>query len=192
MSLSSENMMKLMAYTDGELEGAERTEAELLLASDVDAVRFVEQITGLGELVELGYEAKSGKAVASFDVADSVMALAAKEAKESKGGTVTSIASARKAKAADTNQTVKFGVVVMAVVALAASVFVFAQHRNEETPMAKGPSVVQPSPASTGGGSGVEVSTVNSPGNTVSVFYLPTANELSTSVVVWVDETGEK
>jgi hypothetical protein len=80
MSLSSENMMKLMAYTDGELEGAERTEAELLLASDVDAVRFVEQITGLGELVELGYEAKSGKAVASFDVADRVMALAAMEA----------------------------------------------------------------------------------------------------------------
>ena len=33
---------------------------------------------------------------------------------------------------------------------------------------------------------------IESAGKSVSVFYLPTANELSTSVVVWVDETGEK
>ena len=47
-------------------------------------------------------------------------------------------------------------------------------------------------PSARSSGAGVDVSTVNSPGNSVSVFYLPTANELSTSVVVWVDETGEK
>jgi anti-sigma factor RsiW len=197
MSLSSENMMKLMAYADGELEGRERTEAELLLASDVDAVRFVEQLAGLGELVKVGHEASAaGKAVASFDVADAVMALA----KDAKGqATVTSLEAARKAKEAKGAQNFKLGVGVVTVLALAASIVVFTQHRNEETPMAKGPppgALVQPSPgaspASTVGDNGVDVSTVNSPGNSVSVFYLPTANELSTSVVVWVDETGEK
>jgi hypothetical protein len=101
----------------------------------------------------------------------------------------------------------KIGAGIVAALALAASIFLVAQHRADETPMAKGPSApaVQPGqanqadPASTERSSvatnspgGVDVSTVNSPGNSVSVFYLPSANELSTSVVVWVDETGEK
>ncbi len=74
MSLSSDNMMKLMAYADGELEGAERTEAEMLLASSVEAVAFIEQIAGLGELVEQGHEDRLGKTIKAFDVADAVMA----------------------------------------------------------------------------------------------------------------------
>jgi anti-sigma factor RsiW len=191
-------MLKLMAYADGELEGAELTEAEGLLASEPDAARFVEQLGGLGELLALGHEERSGKAIAAFDVADAVMALA-KEAKAT--GTVTSIGAARDArKAAAGGQTAKVGVGVAVALALAASVFLFTQHRADETPMATGPAPgVQATPASPGssggggsGGTGVEVSTVNSPGNSVSVFYLPTANELSTSVVVWVEETGEK
>ena len=198
MSLSSENMMKLMAYADGELEGAEREQAERLLATDPDAVRFVEQLGGLGELVELGYAAASGKAVAKFDVADEVMSLA-------KPASVTALAGARDRKAAQqaksgSTRGVGVGVALVAVLALAASVFLVVQHRSDETPMAKGPAVrpmtPQPAPdtivASNVSGAGVDVSTVNSPGNSVSVFYLPTANELSTSVVVWVDETGEK
>jgi anti-sigma-K factor RskA len=202
MSLSSENMMKLMAYADGELEGDERLEAEKLLATDPDSVRFVEQLGGLGELVELGYAAKAGKTVAKFDIADSVMTLAKPAAK------VSSLAAAReKSEKKKSGGGAKVGVAIVAVLALAASVFLVAQHRNDETPMAKGPAVretaAQPAPATTvastasgttGGssGAGVDVSTVNSPGSSVSVFYLPTANELSTSVVVWVDETGEK
>lgn len=197
MSLSSETMMKLMAYADGELEGAERAEAEKLLATDPDSVRFVEQLGGLGELVELGYAAKSGKAVATFDVAEAVMSLAKPAAKTA---SVSSLAAAREKKG---GRGAKVGVAIVAVLALAASVFLVAQHRTDETPMAKGP-VVQPatpqpapeatvaSNASSNSGAGVDVSTVNSPGSSVSVFYLPTANELSTSIVVWVDETGEK
>jgi anti-sigma factor RsiW len=199
MSLSSENMLKLMAYADGELEGDERTEAEKLLATDPDSVRFVEQLGGLGDLVELGYAAKSGKAVAKFDIADQVMSLA-------KPATVTSLAAAREKKAEKSKKEgggAKVGVAVVAILALAASVFLVTQHRSDETPMAKAPAArdtaAQAAPATTvastvapNNGPGVEVSTVNSPGNSVSVFYLPTANELSTSVVVWVDETGEK
>ena len=193
MSLSSDkkrDQMKLMAYADGELEGAERKDAELLLATDVDAVRFVEQIGGLGSLVELGYAAKTGKTVANFDIADAVMALA----KDDKA-VVAKVSSLSAARAKRANSSVRVGVGLVAVLALAASVFVFAKHRTDETPMASAPpntaQAAQPATAPTSG-TGVDVSTVNSPGNSVSVFYLPTANELSTSVVVWVDETGEK
>lgn len=201
MSLSSETMMKLMAYADGELDGAEREEAEKLLATDSDSVRFVEQLGGLGELVELGYAATSGKTVAKFDVADAVMALA-KPAE--RAASITSLAAAREKKSGSAAKSpAKVGVAIVAVLALAASVFLIAQHRTDETPMAKGPAVqqatAQPAPEATvasntssGSGAGVDVSTVNSPGSSVSVFYLPTANELSTSIVVWVDETGEK
>ena len=205
MSLSSENMLKLMAYADGELDGAELEDAQKLLASDPDSVRFVEQIAGLGEIVGQGYRAGTAKTVAKFDVADSVMARAnAKESAQKKTDNVTSIAAAaaqKKKKSGNSN--VKIGAGIAAALALAASFFLFAQHRGDEAPMASNnmPAVqaVQPGPSnptvaavSTTGGSGVTVSAVDSPGSSVSVFYLPTANELSTSVVVWVDETGEK
>lgn len=200
MSLSSETMLRLMAYADGELEGTERAEAEKLLASHPDAVRFVEQIGGLGELVKLGHDDGSAK----FDIADAVMALT-KEAKPA-ATQVTSLAAAREkrenaARGASGGSRLKIGAGIAAALALAASVFLFAQHRTDESPMAKAPSAPATQPPSTSGetpnaatasGTGVDVSTVNSPGNSVSVFYLPTANELSTSVVVWVDETGEK
>ena len=214
MSLSSKNMLKLMAYADGELEGAERGEAEMLLATDPDSVRFVEQIGGLGQIVSLGYEASTAKVVAKFDVTDAVMALAKQEPEAKKspsvvpvGGNVSSLAAAREKR----GKSLKIGAGIAAALALAASIFVFARHSAEETPMANAPKapMVQPSNAATpepnvvaatppqpapasSAGSGVEVSTVNSPGNSVSVFYLPSANELSTSVMVWVDETGEK
>jgi hypothetical protein len=188
-------MLKLMAYADGELEGAELEEAQKLLASDPDSVKFVEQIAGLGEIVAQGHRAGAGKTVAKFDVVDSVMASLGKES-----GKVTSITSARKKSG---NSSVKIGAGIAAALALAASFFLFAQHRTDEAPMASNNNAVpavqaNPNPnttvaaVSTTGGSGVSVSAVDSPGSTVSVFYLPTANELSTSVVVWVDETGEK
>jgi anti-sigma factor RsiW len=203
MSISSENMLKLMAYADGELEGEERKEAEKLLATDPDSVRFVEQIAGLGEIVARGHAVRSGKAIATFDVADAVMAAV----KETPVAKVASLAAARE-KAAEKRAMspgMKLGAGVAAALALAASIFVFAQHRTDETPMAKAP-VTSPSPqpipypnganaqaaVNTSPGLGVEVNTVNSPGNSVSVFYLPTANELSTSVFVWVDESGDK
>ncbi|MDB5218335.1 MAG: hypothetical protein JWO86_6262 [Myxococcaceae bacterium] len=211
MSLSSDNMMKLMAYADGELEGAELEEAQKLLATDPDSVRFVEQIAGLGDIVTRGYEAGPGKTTAKFDVADSVMsrvALVTDEkhtaTSENKGANVSSLAAARAKRVESMSPRVKIGAGIAAALALAASFFLFAQHRTDEAPMASGangnaPAVqaVQPgnttvATVATNGGTGVSVSTVNSPGNAVSVFYLPTANELSTSVVVWVDETGEK
>jgi anti-sigma factor RsiW len=205
-------MSKLMAYADGELEGRERLDAEKLLATDPDALRFVEQMTGVAKLVGEGYAARPvASAIASFDVADAVMAKLegvtrdppVEEGRVSRAATVakagvTSLDVAR----ARRQQRLKIGGGVVAALALAASVFFLA--RPSETPMAQGPSTIpttapntQQQAASngtntTGNGPGVDVSAVESPGHSVSVFYLPSANELSTSVVVWVDETGDK
>jgi len=209
VSLSSETMLKLMAYADGELEGDERRAAESLLASDAEAAEFVEQLAGLGTIVQAGHGDRHAHAIALFDVADAVMAKAAAEA--TKTTTTKADAPARVTEAATVHgidvarakraQRLKLGGGIVAALAFAAAVFVYA--RPNETPMAKGPSTVASSDPNTAqqtasngapgnGGAGVEVSAVESPGHSVSVFYLPTANELSTSVVVWVDETGEK
>lgn len=206
MTLSSENMRKLMAYADGELEGpestAERKEAEKLLAGDPDSARFVENITGLGNIIAMGHGARSGNAIAKFDVADAVMASVKAEKPASNVVSLVSRppARARSEKSEKKGRGLQVAGGFAAVLALAASVFLFAQHRTEETPMAKAP-ITQPSPghaspssdSSEPVGAGVDVRTLNSPGNSVSVFYLPTtANEMASSLVVWVDETGEK
>ncbi|HSO39081.1 MAG TPA: hypothetical protein VLT33_41425, partial [Labilithrix sp.] len=182
---------------DGELEGAERTEAEMLLASNVDAATFIEQVAGLGELVELGHDDRLGKRLKAFDVADAVMAAIARDtpaaAETTRATNVTSIDAARVARDRNIQKKtggLKIGVAIAAALALAASAFVFTQHRNDEAPMALAPPPpVQPAPANGAPGTGVAI---ESAGKSVSVFYLPTESELTTSVVVWVDETGEK
>lgn len=199
--LSSETMMKLMAYADGELDGKERLDTEELLATDLDALRFVEQIAGCGNLVGEGYAASAtAKTVAAFDIADAVMAKVKSESRESKpevapkslvpSSRISPIELARAKRA----QRMKIGGGIAAALAIAAAVFVYA--RPSETPMAKGPSITN-NPSQTDGyrsnGPGVDVNAVQTPGQNVSVFYLPSANELSTSVIIWVDESsGEK
>ena len=71
--LSSETMMKLMAYADGELDDADKGDVEALLAKSSEAKQFVAQITGLGGIVSVLHEGQKD-AIASFDIADAVMA----------------------------------------------------------------------------------------------------------------------
>lgn len=207
MSVSSERMMKLMAYADGELEGADKAEIEKLVASDEEAARVVNAMLGLGDFVREGHEAKVAPVVgrrAGIDLTDSIMKAVEKaeiEPGEKKATNVTSLDAARAKKR-------NVGVGVVAALALAAAVFFVMQNKQDEKPMAAKPKptpavqTTAPAPqqmasndvpsvnASTA--AGVEVQAFESPGHSVSVFYLPTANELSTSVTVWVDETGEK
>ncbi|MDB4946803.1 MAG: hypothetical protein JWP97_6337 [Labilithrix sp.] len=195
MSLSSENMMTLMAYADGELEGEGRRDAELLLAMNPDAVRFVEQVAGLGDLVSEGHDDRHGKTVAAFDVADAVMGKIAEDAAP-KVSSIASIASARQARSARSGTGLKLGAGVVAALALAASIFVFAKHKNEEVPMAARPVSTTQQVAANGAAQQADESgpgvAIDSTSESVRVFYLPTANELSTSAVIWVDEQGEK
>jgi anti-sigma factor RsiW len=178
-----------MAYADGELEGKEREEVEALLAKDREALLFVSQVGGLGGVVEALHEDARGKAIASFDVADAVMAKIADEPKPTKAASTPSVSSLDEARARRASR-VKIGAGVVAALALAASIFVVA--RNKETPMATSP-VPSPTTVASSEGPGVTVEAVEGAGQSVSVYYLPSSNELSTtSVVVWVDETGEK
>jgi hypothetical protein len=85
-------------------------------------------------------------------------------------------------------QRMKIGGGIVAALAIAAAVFVYA--RPSETPMAKGPSTVPNNPTQTSShGPGVDVT---APGKNVNVFYLPSSNELSTSVIIWVDESSSE
>jgi anti-sigma factor RsiW len=189
VTLPRDTMLKLMAYADGELEGAEQVEVEALLASDPDAARFVEDVAGLGDFVKVGHEDRDGAAIAAFDVADAVMAKAEAEAPRGRGK-VVSLVDARERRRPPTRV---IGAVV-AVLALAASIFLLA--RPSETPMGAssgGPvAIATPTPQPADAVPPIQVTAVESAGHSVSVFYLPSANEVSTSVVIWVDETGDK
>lgn len=200
MTLSSETMMKLMAYADGELDGSERAEAEALVARDPQAAEFVASLGALGDVVRAGHEDRVAS-IESFDVADAVLAKIegqrpADPPKSRSAGDLVSLEAARERRA----QRMKIGAGVVAALAAAAAVVLVARGPSEQ-PMAKAPPApAEPSadpgtsaaPAPSLASAGVEVDAVESPGHSVSVFYLPTANELSTSVVVWVDETGEQ
>lgn len=203
MSVSSERMMKLMAYADGELDGAEKAEVEKLVESDEEAARIVNAMLGLGDFVREGNEAKVAPIVAKVNLTDAIMKkVETAEMEPAKSEAKSNVSSLDAARAKRRN----VGVGVVAALALAASIFFVARDKQEEKPMASKPvpaqtqtaappqqmaSVEAPSVnASTS--AGVEVDAVQNPGHSVSVFYLPSANELSTSVTVWVDETGEK
>lgn len=187
--LESERMMKLMAYADGELEGDERLEVEKLIATDVDAARFVRELGTLGDYVRDGHEDVVAPRIANVDLTSAIMdAVAKTEIEPAKPAAADNVRSLD----AERARRRKIGAGVVAALALAVSVLVMARPKDE-APLAKGPAAPATTAAvATNGGSGVEVEAVESQGHSVSVFYLPSANELSTSVVVWVDETGEK
>jgi anti-sigma factor RsiW len=196
MSASSDRMLKLMAYADGELTGAERDEVEGWLAQENEAVRFANELANLGDLVKTGFAASpNGKAIASFDIADAVMAKVAAEPsdkREAKSHSPTVVG--LDAERARRQKNVKVGAAALAALALAASVFMMTRSK-EEQPMARAPVQLTPAPApapTPSAGPGVDVDLVETPGHSVSVFYLPSESTLTTSVVVWVDETGEK
>lgn len=172
--MKTDRLMKLMAYADGELEGAERLEIEKLLASDDDAKQTVAQMRSLGGVVRATHD-RDSKTIASFDIADAVMAkLPVRE-----GGNVVSLEAQR----------ARRGKVAMGLgaLAIAAAVAIFVRGANQEAPMARAPTA--PAVQDT---VGIEVDAVQSPGVSVSVFQVPDEANLTTSVVVWVDETGDK
>jgi len=184
-------MLKLMAYADGELEGKELEEVRSWIKNDNKSVRLANEVANLGDYLRVGHKAsKDAKAIASFDITDAIMAKVEAEP-VAPAATKTNVVSIGAAATKKKNNW-KAPAAVAAALALAASVVLMTRHK-EETPLARAPvPAVQPSPAASG--PGVEVDVVESPGNSVSVFYLPseTAQTTTTSVMVWVDESGGK
>ncbi len=207
MTLDPRKMLDLMAYADGELEGDDARAVELLLATDEQAANLVDNVGRLGDYLALGHSERA-EFTAEFDVADDVMAkidaLPATSAEpvsndvapEKDGTPAKELALARSAEVVSLDAARARGARrwavgggIVAALAVAASVFFFL--RSGEEPMALSPNpaarVSSDDPAS-----GVEVTAFGAPGQSVSVFYLPSTNDVSTNVVVWVDETGGK
>lgn len=198
--ISKDRMLELMAYADGELVGAEREKVARWLATDADAARFVNDVANLGELVKLGYEGRSeAKAIASFDIADAVMAAVEKEKDEDeekaepRQAAVVPIEVAR-ARAGKDRRALKVGGAVAAALALAASVFLVHRNTEQEAPIARAPATPPPAAAAATAevGGDVDVEIEETPGRSISVFHVPSETNLTTSVVVWVDESGGK
>ncbi len=194
MTLGSEMRTKLMAYADGELSADEQAEVEALVSRDEEAARFVAGLGLLGDAIRGAYQERSAAKIEGFDVADAVMARLAASSSPPAANVIP--IGERRSRAWSIGErrsrAWSIGAAVVAVCSAAAAVALYARG-PEEAPLATAQPAAVPTnavePASEH--TGVEVEAVESAEHTVSVFYLPAANELSTSVVVWVEEKGE-
>jgi len=202
MKQSLDKWNALMAYADGELSAPEAAEIEAWLASDPEAAQFVEQVGSIGSRLHGNHHERFGAAVASFDIADAVM-----DRIEGSSASLARISGQETVAAGDRTSTLRAlapsrpwrrpALSLGAVLAAAAAVMLVMNERSRQAAVVTAelsPVVATSSasePASHGSGTGIDVKTIESPGSAVSVFYLPGPNELSTNVVVWVDETGE-
>lgn len=205
MSLSQENMIDLMAYADGELEGTDLARVEALLEKNEEARDVV---ASLQEGAVSSWLVRSQEERAVDSGADGIAAaVMAKVATPN----VVSLDDAR----AKRSMRVRVIAAGVAVAALAAGVMLYARaDRAGDAPLAKlppvetgapAPLVIPPAPSQEEKGiavaeqpaSGVEVNGVESPSNEVSVFYLPAAKGLkpeigAASVVIWIgDDKGQ-
>ncbi|HRG99704.1 MAG TPA: hypothetical protein PLR99_25835 [Polyangiaceae bacterium] len=192
MSLSHEQYLLLSALADGELGDDEHEAAVALLAESADARTFTESLALLGQAVQA---AGALEPAPSVELVDAIMARLPTEAAAgetlasppaAQAAPVRSLAEARARRA----RASQFAVAVGALAIAAASLF-YARARHEAPsvgPVALAtPSAVEP----VGAEKGVEVRAIDSDETSqVSVFYLPAGANMSSSVVVWIDDKG--
>lgn len=202
-TLSKETLLDLMAYADGELEGADRERIEKLVADSAEAKAFVANLETLGASIRLAGDKEP--TITLDGIADTVLARAEREERR---------AHTQKRIVVDLDQ-VRAGAVrapkkrsagwatpvavAAGVLALAASITMLMRDEKPgaSTDPQRGapPSATQPSPpqpkemlaALT---EGVDVETVDAP-QAVSVFYVPAMNAVganASSVVVWIED----
>jgi anti-sigma factor RsiW len=192
-------MLELMAYADGELEGADRARVEARIAAEPDVARFVDQVRGLGGLVRDGHAARCDAAGVD-GIADAVLARLANEKAEPNPAPEN----ARKVLSLDRQRSQRPGLArplgVATLVALAAGVVLWMQHTDEQRktsaqrplPLVTSEPVASlevPSPATPKLDDPDDIDSTHQ----VSVFYLPsTAAAKAPSVVVWIgdDDNG--
>lgn len=184
-----ERALKLMAYADGELEGADLAEVEKWLKEDAEAVLFANDLAELGSYVQEGHKARKAP---SFDIADAIMAKISDDALEKAPEKAAEkpapkLVPFRPIKKSNPVRTYGW---IAAGLALAASVFLVTRGKHEESPLAQTTSpLVQPGSQVAAAVSAGSVD-VENPGSSVSVIYVP--DEKSTvpnvTTVVWVNE----
>ena len=175
-TLSEQQMLDVMAYADGELDGDEAARVRALLDESPDAKELFTSLHAIGDGVRSVMETEP----AGVDVADAVMRKLQPNDFD-------------KARIRRTNR-IRMGVVAASLVALAAA-FMFYLRQNENGSQARNP---VPSLSGSDGNAlaslhatGVEVDSVDTP-SSVSVFYVPTDNPAEpkgpNTLVVWVDD----
>lgn len=180
LRLSEEDMLDVMAYVDGELEGedAERVEALLDRSEEARELR-----ASFGELSERVREIAKTPAI---DVTKAVMAKVAPNDLDR-----------ARIKKQGRSRVVAVGATLLA---LAAAVTLYVRHAGDPTPgggSASAPiTTTSANPVATVASlHGVQVDSVDtaSEGHSVSVFYVPNGDEASesnSSVVVWIDDSA--
>lgn len=188
MTLSSEQMMDLMAFADGELEGADRDRMEALIASDSEAAEFVGQLATLGECVRRLEEERAPDGVAT-GIADAVMARVAEEPN------VHDLAAERATRRV---RALMAGTASL-ILAAAAGWLLFFRQPEEVPDWGQAETATQAEPSVAGKGwnplskAGVELEALESASHQVSVFYVPSpADADASSVVVWIDEDSPR
>jgi hypothetical protein len=193
-SLSREQMYQVMALADGELEGRERAQAELLVASNAEARAVLDEMRS-GRLAPWLAALHDGEedrpAAGGASLADPVMARVGALAPG--GAPVASLDEARSRRAP------RVVALAFAAVALAAGFAVVMRSTGGGT--APAPVASAPSPVDTLGASAlatmssVEVNEVDVPSRGVSLFEIPVAgaapSKRASSVVVWIEDEPE-
>lgn len=200
MSLSREEMMQVMSYADGELEGASLARAEALVDSNDDAALLVRELRALGDCVRI-VETERTLQRPPLDIVTGVMAEL-----DRRVSPVGSLAERRR-------NAILVGTFT-GVLALAAGWFLVVHNASvgstgdSVAANAGVPAVTLAAPPPTtphdvlpeqtqavAGVEGVDVESVESPSHDVSVFYVPAtanANSKASSVVVWIGEDEAK
>ena len=198
MSLTTDELVYLMAYADGQVDPSDAVEVEALMARNEEARQVVASLGALGSWVRADGDDRAAAAKAG-DIVDAVM----KEAEGLGGASVILLEKERARRALNRQRVREFGALA-AVAAAIVLVRAWPSHGATEQPIARlastaptasthaklppTPAAADSSPAlAVGSVDGVDVENVESPHN-VSVFYLPVANKNAASVVVWIGE----
>lgn len=213
MSLSREQVLRLMAYADGELEDGERASVESLLAASAEARCVVAAMEGsaIGEWVVRSQDERAARGGAD-GIADAVIA-------KIQAPAAVDIAAARRRQEERQRASRRTGAIAVGFLALAAGVALYvASNRSGGSVVPSMPVAANPpatsalSTAATAAQPAIAPSAalpenavaresppveIESDSDDVSVYYVPTspgaaANVNATSVVIWFDDTAVK
>jgi hypothetical protein len=196
-TLSQETMLELMQYADGELDGdaAARARVEELLRTSDEARRVVAALGTLGDIVREEADERSGMADA---IADRVMAGITSADPAAK--VIPLVRPARRGRSGAVPA-------VVAGLALAAGVVLFIRSQGAPSSSHEGrfAAAAPPSVESQGDDDdtsdgalaqtelpGVDLEEVRSIRNKVDVFFVPSEKSAGASVVVWIDDRGDR
>jgi len=166
MTLSSKEMLDVMAWADGELEGAEAARIKALVEKDEEAKELVRSFSALGDFVrEADAKAKTP------DLTDQVMAKV-----------VPTLPNEIERARLKRGMRMRVGAAVVTLTALAAGVFLYQRSHPNVSPVVGSNDTPVTAPAT-----GVEVGQVDTSQHAVSVFYVPSEKGPQTTVV-WIDD----